>query len=94
MTSDPDSSKRACMKYDHERAEQSVMSNWVGTVPRFSAKQIEYTFRIKRHMVDDILNNLANYDTFWTKTVCRAGTATISRYVKFLCAMRLRETCK
>jgi hypothetical protein len=72
------------MKYDHKRAEKSVMSDWVGTVPRFSAKQIECTFRIKRNMVDDILNNLANYDTSWTKTVCRAGKATMSPYVKFL----------
>jgi hypothetical protein len=52
-------------------------------------KQFDGTFRIKRHMVDTIINHLAKRDTFWIKTVCRAGKETINPYVKFLCAMKM-----
>ena len=77
------------MKYDHERAEQSVMSDWVGTIPRFSDKQFEHSCRIKRHMVDVIPNNLAHYDTFWTTTVCRAEKVALSPYSNFSCAIKM-----
>ena len=70
--------KRPRIKYDYQRAEQSVLSDWVGEVPRFPDKQFERTFRIKRHMVDTILNHLCHRNTFWVKTVCRAGKETIN----------------
>jgi hypothetical protein len=69
--------------------EESVISDWVGIVLRFSDKQFELIFRIKRHVVDGIFNNLVHYDTFWTKFVCGAEKATISPFVKFLCAMKM-----
>ena len=38
--------KRTCIQYDYKRAEKSVLSDWVGSVPRFPDKQFECTFRI------------------------------------------------
>ena len=83
------SQKRTRIKYDYARAEASVMSDWVGDVPRFPDRQFERTFRIKRHMVDTILNHLARRSSFWTKTVCRAGKETINPYVKLLCGLKM-----
>ena len=73
-----DEPKRPRIQYDYKRAE--VMSDWVGVAPRFPDMQFERTFRIKHHMVDSILNHLANRDSFWIKTVCRAGKDTINSY--------------
>ena len=42
-------------------------------------------FRIKHHMVDTIINHLAPRDSFWVKTVCRAGKETINLYIKLFC---------
>ena len=38
--------KKACVEYDHQRAEESVMSDWFGTVLHFMDKQFERTFQI------------------------------------------------
>ncbi len=78
--------KRTHIKYDYNQAEDSVFSDWVGEVPQFSDKEFERTFRIKCRMVDTIINHLAKRDTFWIKTVCRAGKETINPYV---CAMKM-----
>jgi hypothetical protein len=60
--------KRPHIKYDYQRAEQqSVFSDWVGEVSRFPDKQFERTFRIKRHIVDTILNHLCRRSSFWVK---------------------------
>jgi hypothetical protein len=67
--------KKAKVVYDRRRAEECVMTDWLGDVPRFPDRQFERTFRIKRSMVDIILNNLARHDTFWTSSVCRRGKA-------------------
>ena len=40
-------------------------------------------------MTDTILNHLARSDSFWIKTVCRAGKETINPYVKLLCALKM-----
>ena len=80
--------KRPRIKYDYLRAEECVMADWVGGVPRFPDKQFERIFRIKPHMADIIINHLARRDTFWIKTVCRTGKETNNPYVKFLCAMK------
>eukprot|EP00804_Cyclotella_cryptica_P015099 CCRYP_000680-RA/>CCRYP_000680-RA protein AED:0.00 eAED:0.00 QI:23/-1/1/1/-1/1/1/26/445 len=77
------------IKYDYQRAEESVFSDWVGEVPTFPDKQFEDTFRIKRHMVDIILNHLCRRNSFWIKGVCRAGKETINPYVKLLCALKM-----
>ena len=76
-------------QYDIKRAEESVLSDWVGVAPQFPDRQFEQAFRMKRHMVDTILNHLCRRNTFWVKTVCRAGKETINPYVKFLCAMKM-----
>ncbi len=81
--------KRPRIKYDYQRAEESVLSDWLGEVPRFPDKQFERTFRIKRHMVDTILNHLCRRSSFWIKSVCRAGKETINPYVKLLCALKM-----
>jgi hypothetical protein len=43
--------------------------------------------------VDTIINNLAHnlacYNTFWIKVVCRASKESISPYVKFLCTQKM-----
>jgi hypothetical protein len=80
---------RACIECDHERAEMSILSDWVGAVPRFADKHFERTFRIKQHMMDTIITNLAHYNTFWIKTVCRADKESISLYVHFLFAQTM-----
>ena len=56
--------KRPRIKYDYERAHESVLSDWMGAVPRFPDKQFQRTFRIKREMVDIIINHLASTNSF------------------------------
>ena len=70
--------KRPRIKYDYQRAEESVLSDWLGEVPRFPDKQFERTFRIKHHMVDTILNQMARRSSVWIKTVCQAIKETIN----------------
>jgi hypothetical protein len=57
---------RKLVMYDHERANKCVMSDWLCKVPRFPDKHFERVFRLKRHLVNFIVNNLAKYDPFWT----------------------------
>ena len=40
-------------------------------------------------MVDTIINHLTPRDSFWVKTVCRAGKETINPYVKLLCTLKM-----
>ena len=54
--------------YDIGRAYNYMMSDWLGTVPRFHDMQFKRTFRIKRSLVDYIIGNLARYDSFWTQS--------------------------
>jgi hypothetical protein len=42
--------KRVCIEYNHERAELSILSDWVGAVPWFANKHFKRTFRIKRNI--------------------------------------------
>ncbi len=46
-------------------------------------------FRIKRHVVDIIINHLAARNSSWVKTVCRAGKDTINPYIKLFCALKM-----
>jgi hypothetical protein len=57
--------------------------------PRFDDKQFERFFRVRRCMVDNIINNLAGYDTFWTQTRDACGELSIHPYVKFLAAQKI-----
>ena len=61
--------KRSQIRCNYARAEASIISDWVGEVPRFPDMQFKCTFLIKRHMVDKILNHLARRSSFWTKSV-------------------------
>ena len=88
-TSSPEQLKRPRIQYDYKRAEDSVLSDWVGDVPRFPDKQFEHTFRIKCHMDNTIINHLCCRNSFWIKTVCRAGKEMINPYVKLLCALKM-----
>ncbi len=92
-SSDPDDAhpikKRKLIHYDRERAKKCVMDDWLGPIPRFPDKSFECTFRIKRVMVDTIINHLAKRDSFWRQTLCRAGKPSISPYVKFLCGQKM-----
>jgi hypothetical protein len=81
--------KRVHVKYNHERAETSILSDRAGAVPQFAAIQFERAFRIKLHMVNVIMNSLACYNTFWINTVCRADKGSISPYLKFLIAKKM-----
>ncbi len=86
---DTQTNKRQRVNYDHERARVCVQDDWMGPVPRFSDKSFERTFRITRSMVETLVNHLAKRDSFWRKTVCRAGKPTICPYVKFLMGMKM-----
>ena len=57
--------KRSRIQYDYKRAHESVLSDWIGAVPRFPDKQFQQTFRIKREMVDITINHLAYANSFW-----------------------------
>jgi hypothetical protein len=57
--------KRPRIQYDYKRAHESVLSDWIGAVPRFPDKQFQRTFRIKREMVDITINHLAYANSFW-----------------------------
>ena len=81
--------KRLRIQYNYKRAYESVLSDWIGAVPRFPDKQFQRTFRIKREMVDIIINHLASTDSFWIQNIGRNGKETINPYVKFLCAMKM-----
>jgi hypothetical protein len=85
----PTNNKRQRVKYDHERARLCVQDDWMGPVPRFSDKSFERTFRITRSMVETLVTHLAKRDSFWRRTVCRAGKPTICPYAKFLMGMKM-----
>mgnify|MGYP006207789405 CR=1 FL=1 len=61
------------VNYDRDRAYKCVMSDWLCDVPRFPDKHFERVFRLKRHLVDFIVNNLAKHDSFWTQTIDAAN---------------------
>ena len=81
--------KRKQIKYDKEQAKKCMMDDWLGSIPRFPDKSFKWTFHIKHAMVDTIINHLAKHDSFWRKTVCRAGKPSISPHVKFLCGQKM-----
>ena len=85
----PNNLTRPRIKYDYKWAHDSVLSDWMGAVPRFPDKQFQLTFRIKRDMVDIIINHLVSTNPFWTQHIDHNGKLTISPYVKFLCAMKM-----
>ena len=58
-------------------------------MPRFDDRQFERTFRLKRHMVEDILNKLASYNPFWTDSRGCCGELSISPHVKFFAAQKM-----
>ena len=80
--------KRRRIKYDRERARNAVMVDYMGPNPIFPDHQFERTFRITKSHVEDIVSILAKYDTYWTETYDAIGRASISPYVKFLCAQK------
>ena len=80
--------RKEIIKYDRNRAYKCVMSDWIGTVPRFNDKQFERSFRLKRSLVDFIINNLAKQNKFWTHSVDSVNHLSISPHVKFLTAMK------
>ena len=65
--------KRTRIQYDYKCAEASVLSDWLGEVPRFPDKQFERTFRIKCHMVDTIINHLAKKILFGSRPFVEWG---------------------
>jgi hypothetical protein len=54
------------IKYDHQRAFDSVMKDWMNPKPFFDDKQFERTFCMKKYKVDYLISNLAKTDPFWT----------------------------
>ena len=62
--------KRKHVRYDRARAYNAVMDDWLSTspLPRFDDRQFERVYRLKRHMVDNIINNLACYNSIWIQT--------------------------
>ena len=77
----PPHKKCKVVVYHHERAFCCVMSDYLGPVPRFPDMLFEQMLRIKRSMVDIMLNNLAWRDSFWTTTYSRSGKPSINPYV-------------
>ena len=51
--------KRKMIKYDRQRAFDSMMKDWMNPKPLFDNKQFERTFRMKKYMVDYLISNLA-----------------------------------
>eukprot|EP00804_Cyclotella_cryptica_P000428 CCRYP_020672-RA/>CCRYP_020672-RA protein AED:0.50 eAED:-0.30 QI:0/-1/0/1/-1/1/1/0/299 len=80
--------KRQMVKYNSQRAFDSVMNDWMHPRPRFNDKQFERTFRIKKYMVDYILSNLARTDSFWTQTRDAVRCLSIHPIVKLLTALK------
>ena len=81
--------KRKVMHYNRQRAYDCVMEDYLGPSPTFDDRQFERIFRIKRHMVDDLLGKLAQHDPFWTTTVDACGKPSIDPRVKFLAAQKM-----
>ena len=80
---------RAHIAYDYTQAKESVLCDWVEEVPCFPHKQFEHTFSIKCHMVNPIINHLAQRDRFWINTVCRVGKEMINPYAKLLRTVKM-----
>ena len=84
--------KRIRVLYDHVRAYNSVMADYLGPVPIFNDRQFERVFRITKNRNEFIISNLAKYDSFWTHTHDAVGKPSISPHVQFLAASSLRTS--
>ena len=62
----PPPAKRRKLKYDRACAHMCVFNDYMSPTPLFDDKQFERVFRIKQRMVDEIINDLASRDLFWT----------------------------
>jgi len=80
--------KRIRVQYDHVRAYNSIMADYLGPVPIFNDRQFERVFRITKNRTEFIISNLAKYDSFWTHTHDAVGKPSISPHVKFLAAQK------
>ncbi len=81
--------KKMKIMYDRAYARVCIFHDWFDPMPRFNDRQFEQTFRLKRHMVEDILNKLASHDPFWTESRDCCGELSISPHVKFLAAQKM-----
>jgi hypothetical protein len=81
--------KKTMVKCDRKRAYKCVMEDWLGAVPRFKDRQFERTFRIKRSLVDYIINNLVKWDSFLLQSIDARNRLSISPCVKFLTAQKM-----
>ena len=81
--------KRKMVEYDRQRASKCVRSDWYCPCPRFDDCQFEYTFRIKRSMVEGIICHLTAFDSFWLQSTDCCEGRSINPIVKFLSAQKL-----
>lgn len=81
--------KRVTVSYNRARAQKAVTCDWMSPTPIFNDRQFERTFRIKRFMVDNIINHLVKHDSFWTQTIDAVGNLSIHPHVKFLAAQKI-----
>jgi len=87
--SSPPANKCRRLKYDRARAYNCVFKDYMSPTPLFDDKQFERVFRIKRSMVDKIINDLASRDPFWTLRRDATGELSHSPVVKFLAAQKM-----
>jgi hypothetical protein len=81
--------KRRYIEYDRERASMCVKADYFCPHPKFDDRQFERFFRITRGMAENILQQLALHDSFWTQTYDARKRMSISPHVKLLAALKM-----
>jgi hypothetical protein len=89
---DPTQSQRkkfARLKWDRHRARQCVDADYWGPQPLFDDRQFERVFRVKRSIVEKIIEVAADTTTFFCVCNDATGKASIAPHVKVLMGLKL-----
>jgi hypothetical protein len=81
--------KRWKFNYNRECTYQCVHNDYMSPTPLFDDKQFERVFQNKRSMMNEMINNLASKDLFWTSCHDPTWKLSHSRIVKFLVAQKM-----
>jgi hypothetical protein len=80
--------KRMYIKWDWDRARQSVDQDYMRDVPRFQDRQFERVFRVTRSVADCLLAAAAQHDPFFTERTDATFRRVICPKVKLLMALK------
>jgi hypothetical protein len=75
--------------WNHERARQAVLQDYMGPNPTFNDQQFEPIFRVSRQIANDLLNTCTAQDPFFHESIDCTGKPSIHPKVKLLMAFKI-----